>query len=87
MKAIGYENSTLRGIVLQEVLIFAVTGFIIGATLSTGLYATVRAATSLPITMTAARLTAIFILTLMMCWGSGLLATRKLHKADPAELF
>jgi putative ABC transport system permease protein len=87
MKAIGYEDRTLQGIVLQEVLIFAVTGFTIGATLSTGLYAGVRAATSLPITMTTARLVSMFFLTLIMCWTSGLLATRKLHKAQPAELF
>lgn len=87
MKAIGYEDRSLRGIVLQEVVIFAISGFIIGALLSTGLYMIVRAATSLPIVMTPERLAAIFLLTLIMCWVSGVLATRKLHKADPAELF
>jgi putative ABC transport system permease protein len=87
LKAIGYEDRSLRGIVLQEGSIFAVTGFIIGALLSTGLYSGVRAATSLPITMTPERLGGIFVLTFMMCWFSGLLATRKLRTADPAELF
>ena len=87
MKAIGYEDRSLQGIVLQEVVIFAVIGFIIGALLSASLYAGVRAATSLPIAMTPARLGAIFFLTLMMCGVSGLLATRKLRTADPAELF
>ena len=73
-------------IVLQEVVIFAVTGFIIGALLSAGVYGAVRAATSMPIVMTPARLAAVFFLTLMMCWVSGLLATRKLRTADPDAL-
>jgi hypothetical protein len=38
-------------------------------------------------TMPFDRAATVFLLTIGMCWAAGLLATRKLHKADPADLF
>ena len=46
-----------------------------------------RNATHLPITMTVTRAALVFGLTIAMCAASGMVATRKLRAADPAEVF
>jgi putative ABC transport system permease protein len=87
LKALGYGRWQLQRIVLQEVSAFSLVGFAAGWTMSAGLYKFVRDATGLPMSMTVARTIAIFLLTLLMCWSAGLLSTRKLQHANPAELF
>ncbi|MDY7022200.1 MAG: ABC transporter, partial [Cyanobacteriota bacterium] len=44
-------------------------------------------ATALPIYMTVSRAITVFILTLIMCSFSGIIATQKLQSADPADMF
>jgi putative ABC transport system permease protein len=46
-----------------------------------------RDATLLPVFMTGARALLVLVLALLMCTAAGLLALRKLRRADPAELF
>jgi len=65
---------------------FSVLGFAAGGLLSAGLYKIVEDRTGLPMSMHAPRTGGIFLLTLGMCWIAGLLATRKLRHADPADL-
>lgn len=86
-KAMGYRNFYLLGIVFEEALILAFLGFIPGAILPFGLYRLAAKATALPIYMTLNR--AIFVLTatIVMCFISGAIATRKLQSADPADMF
>ena len=43
--------------------------------------------TNLPIGMTVGRVTGVFILNLVLCCFSGLLALRILRRADPVDLF
>ena len=52
-----------------------------------GLYAAVSAATGLTVSMTFARAALLFFGTIAMCVLSGFVATRRLARADPAELF
>jgi putative ABC transport system permease protein len=87
MKALGYNTARLRWIVLQEVSAFSIGGFVIGSLLSAQLHKIVRDATGLPMSMPLSRVAGVFVLTLLMCWTAGLLSTRRLRRADPADLF
>ncbi len=86
-KAMGYRDRYLLMIVFEEAVILAVLGFFPGLGLALGQYALIRNVAALPISMTASRLTLVFFLTIAMCVISGLIATRKLQSADPADIF
>ncbi len=86
-KAIGYSNTYLLGIVFEEALILAIFGFVPGFIMSLGLYQLVRIATNLQLAMTVYRAVQVMILTLIMCMASGVIATRKVQAADPADMF
>lgn len=87
LRAIGYSNNFLSGIVLQQALILAALGFLPGVAIAHWLYTNASAATSLPIHLTTARAVTVFLMTLTMCAFSGLLAVRRLRRLDPAEVF
>ena len=86
-KAIGYAPRFFLGIVLEEAVILGLLGFIPGLLASLGLYAIVSYATGLPLEMTIARAIAVLAGTIAMSMVSGLIATRRLAQADPADLF
>lgn len=86
-KAIGYPQRFFLGIVFEEALVLAVLGFLPGLVVALGLYAAVSAATGLPLAMTTARAVAVLLGTIAMCTLSGAIATRRLARADPADLF
>lgn len=86
-KAMGYRDRYLLFIVLEQSLILATLGFIPGLALALGQYTLIRNAAALPIAMTASRLILVFSLTMGMCIISGVIATRKLQSADPADNF
>jgi putative ABC transport system permease protein len=87
LKAMGYRNYYLMGVVFQEALFLAVLGYIPGSLISVGLYGLTRGATNLPLFMTTARAIQVLILTIVMCTISGAIAMRKLQAADPADIF
>lgn len=87
LKAMGYGDLSLVGILLQEAFILAVVGFIPGFAISYGLYYFAQAATRLPVIMTTSRAVGILVVTIVMCVGSGVVAMRKLQTADPADIF
>jgi putative ABC transport system permease protein len=87
LKAIGYSDFRLFGVVLQESLILSLLGFIPGLLLALGVYRIVRAATLLPLRMTLTTAVVAYLATAMMCALAGALATHKLRSADPAEVF
>jgi putative ABC transport system permease protein len=86
-KAMGYNNLYLLGVVFEEALILALLGFLPGVSVSFGLYALTRNATSLPLYMNLARAIQVLTLTFIMCIISGAIATRKVQSADPADMF
>jgi putative ABC transport system permease protein len=87
LRAMGYSNRFVSGIVLQQAVILGVLGFLPGLLLSQVLYARAAAATFLPLHVTLDRSLLVFGLTLGMCAISGLLAVRKVRRLDPAEVF
>jgi len=87
LKAMGYRPRYFVWLVLQESLFLSVMGFIPGALVSSVLYTVVGRYTGLLMRLTPDRASFVLVLTVGMCIVSGLLAMRKLLRADPAELF
>ncbi len=87
LKAMGYRDRYLIGVLVQESLMLAVFGYIPGFTLSLALYKLAADSTMLPIFMTPQRSISVFLLTVIMCLISGTTAIRKLQSADPADVF
>jgi len=86
-KAIGYPNRFFLSIVFEEAVVLGILGFVPGLILSLGLYALIVKITGLPIAMTGARALSVFVGSVVMCALSGAIATRRLNRANPAELF
>ena len=87
LRAIGYKNRFVSGIVLQQAAILAVLGYLPGLAIVYWLYGKAAAATNLPLYITQERAITVFLMTLAMCALSGLLAVRKVQRLDPAEVF
>jgi putative ABC transport system permease protein len=87
LKAMGYGDSYLFGVVFKEALLLSVLGYIPGLAISQGLYVITAQNTGLPIAMTIERAFMVFIFTIIMCCVSGSLAMRRIRSADPAEVF
>ncbi len=87
LKAIGYTNTYLLGIVFQEALLLSILGYIPGFFLSLGVYNLIAQSARLPIYMELGRAIVVFLLTALMCFLAGVLAVRKLREADPADIY
>ncbi|MBS3745358.1 MAG: ABC transporter permease DevC, partial [Wenzhouxiangellaceae bacterium] len=87
LRAIGYKNRFVAGIVLQQAAILAVLGYMPGVMIVHWLYGVAAGATRLPLYITPDRAVTVFLMTLAMCAISALLAIRKVGRLDPAEVF
>jgi putative ABC transport system permease protein len=87
LKAIGYGNGYVIGVVLQEALWLSFLGFGPALLASLLLYGYLGGLTGLPLFLTPGRIALVLILATGMCMASGLLALQKVIKADPAEVF
>jgi len=87
LKAIGYGDAFLYGVVASEAVVVAVLGYLPGLLLAALLYRTARAATLLPLELVPSSAALVFVLTVTMCTLAGALAMRRVQKADPAAVF
>jgi len=87
LKAMGYPQRFFLGIVFEEAMILALLGFVPGLLIAMGLYSAIAVVTNLPLEMTTARALTVLVGTVAMCTISGAIATRKLARANPADLF
>jgi putative ABC transport system permease protein len=87
MKAMGFSNAYLRGLILAQSLQLGLLGFVPGTLIAAMLYAALRNVTQLPLTLDPARGVFLAAVTVVMCALSGLFAIRRLSSADPAEVF
>jgi putative ABC transport system permease protein len=87
LRAIGYKNRFVAGIVLQQAAILAVLGYLPGVFIVYWLYDLTAGATGLPLYITTDRALTVFLMTIGMCAISALLAVRKVARLDPAEVF
>ncbi|MBE9202402.1 FtsX-like permease family protein [Synechocystis salina LEGE 06099] len=86
-RAMGYRQRYLLGVIFEEALILSVLGFIPSLAIAVGAYQLTAFATALPIFMPVGRAVFVFVLTLVMCSFSGVIAARRLQAADPADIF
>jgi putative ABC transport system permease protein len=87
LKAMGYGDLFLCGVVLRQALWLAVCGFVPGLLVSGVLYALLAELTGLPMLLTWDRAALVLAGAVVMCTVSGLITLRKVVTADPAELF
>lgn len=87
LKAMGYSDRYLFGIVMQEGLILSVMGILPSVIASEGVYYITRQATLLPAYTTWERALMVYSFTLGMCIISALFAARQIRSADPADIF
>lgn len=87
LKAIGYTNRFLDGIVLVEAVLMMLVAFVPAVAGALVIYAVVRQQTLLPVVMTATQLGGVFAIALMMSAISAFLSLSRLRRAQPAELF
>lgn len=87
LKAIGYSNKYLVIVVLQEAMILGLIGFLPGFLISLWLYQLLATLTQIQLIMRSSVVINVFILSMVMCCISGVLATGKLRSADPADVF
>lgn len=87
VKAVGFSKAYLVSLVMQQAVLLAVFGYLPGLAGGLMLYHFIESSTSILMFISVPRGLLIFILTLIMCAVSGLLAVRKVMRADPAEVF
>jgi len=87
LKAIGYTNRFLDGIVLFEAMLLMLIAFFPALAAALGVYAVIRSQTLLPTHLTGTQLGAVFGITLLMSVISAFLSVGRLRRADPAEIF
>ena len=87
LKAMGYTNSYVVSVVVQQACLLALLGYVPGLLVSMALYQATAGATGLPMNMTTGTALLVLGLTIGMCVTSAAIAMRKVRSADPAEIF
>ncbi len=87
LKAMGYGPGYFWNLILWQSFYLACLGFLPGLVVAQGMYALLAQWSGLVMSMTLNRIALVWVLTLVMCVFSGILAVRKLFRADPASLF
>jgi putative ABC transport system permease protein len=87
VKALGYRPRYLTAVVLWQAVFLAVLGYLPGFLVSMGIYSAARNWGGIPTGMTPEVAVGVLVLTCGMCLASGMLALRRVHTADPADLF
>ena len=87
LKAIGFSNWYMTGVVLQIALLLSLTGFLPGLLGGWIIYRAIDYFSRIRMFLTFGRIGVIYLLTVVMCTIAGLLAARKVIDADPAEVF
>ena len=87
LKAMGYAPSYLAQTVLHQAWLLALVGYVPSFLTAIALYQITSSLSGIPTFMTWQRAAGVFGLSLLMCTLAGILAIRKLLKAEPASLF
>ncbi|MCA9126762.1 MAG: FtsX-like permease family protein [Planctomycetales bacterium] len=85
--AMGYSRKYLASIVMTQAVFLCTLGFVAAYLIAEVLYRVTYSFSSIPMSMTPTRAVLVSVLGILMCCASGLLALRKLWKAEPASLF
>lgn len=87
LKAMGFTDRFLVGIVLQQGLYLSLLAFVPGVAAAQVLFWIVGRLTGLLMFLTPGRVVYILGLSVLMCMISGAIAVRRILTADPAEVF
>lgn len=87
LKAMGYAPMYLAQTVLRQAWLLALFGYVPAFVAAYLLYQITSGLSGIPTFMTLQRAIGVFGLSVLMCTLAGLLAIRKLLKAEPASLF
>lgn len=87
LKAMGYSDRYLSGIVVRQGAMLAVISYVCGFVLALALYFVTSRLAGIPIHMTGSNAALVLGLSLAMCTVSSIGAARKMFRADPADLF
>jgi putative ABC transport system permease protein len=87
LKAMGYPDSYLVRVVLEQAACYGLIGFLPALALATLLYRLIGDIALLPLRMTGGIVLGALALTLAMSTLAALLAVRRLVAADPAQVF
>lgn len=87
LKAIGFSQSALNMIVLQQALIMGVTGYIPGALISAIGYKYLSETTKIILDMNLILSLNVLILVCLICTVSAGISIFKLREADPSDIF
>ncbi len=87
LKAMGYGNRFLVGVVMREGLYLSLLAFLPGLIFSHLLYSTLEEMTGISMRLTPTRIVSVLVLTVLMCLISATFAVRKVLSSDPAEVF
>ncbi|PZV17854.1 MAG: ABC transporter [Pseudanabaena sp.] len=87
LKAMGYSNLYLFGLILQESLLLSLCGFLPAILICVILYKLTQSSTGLLMELDGDRILQLFFVTVSMGSISGTLSLRKVQTADPAEIF
>jgi len=87
LRAMGFSTAFLGRIILQQALLFSVTGFGLAMPFVWQLYDYIAGRTALVMLLPPERVLTVLALTVAMCLFAGLVAMRHVWRADPAELY
>ncbi|WP_406699598.1 FtsX-like permease family protein [Singulisphaera sp. Ch08] len=87
LKAMGYPDRVVSGLVIKQALVLCHAGFFPGLIVAAILDKLVSLATRMPIELTLSDAIGVYIASTLICMISALLSVGKVRRADPAELF
>ncbi len=87
IKALGHGPRYAAAMVLWQGVFLTLAGFMPGWLAACGLFRIARHWGGIPAYMTIHIVSIVFFLTLVICLLAGMLTLRKVHTADPADLF
>jgi putative ABC transport system permease protein len=87
LKAMGYSRGYLSRVVLTQAAVIGALGFLPGYLIADVLYAITRREANIWMELGTVLPIVTFVLSVLMCCVSGLASLRKVHHADPADLF
>jgi putative ABC transport system permease protein len=87
LKAMGYDNAYLVQVVLTQSIFYALIAWLPAWGLGLLLYRLIGDVALLPMHMTFGIVIGTLAITIAMCAIAGLLAVRRVLKADPSDVF
>ena len=87
LKAMGFSDKFLRRAILEQALVLAAGGFVMGLCIALVADAVMTMQTGLPVRVGLVAGLFVWLLTVGMCIFAGWMAVRRMAVADPAALY